>query len=144
MQGIPIIRDFLTLMKELIAFVRNSPKRVACFNKLQKDGEAESLNNLTDINLLRPFCPTRWCLRIISLQIIEFNCKVLLTFLNKLSKERGEPGAKASGFLNQMLKFENIFLLQLMISIFARIETLNSQLQKKFSIYRMLLIASIF
>lgn len=45
-------RDFLFLVRSIIVFVRNSPKRQAIFNSLQVEHELTSRS-------LRPFCPTR-------------------------------------------------------------------------------------
>lgn len=49
------------MIKSIIVFVRSSPKRQAIFNTLQ--AEPDMINSKT----LRPFCPTRWCIRIKSL-----------------------------------------------------------------------------
>jgi hypothetical protein len=80
---------------------------------------------------LRPFCPTRWCVRIVSLKTIHSNYNILHTFLNQLATEKNEIGAKASGFSKQLYKFDFYFLIHMMIFIFERIEILNSELQKK-------------
>lgn len=126
MKNIPVGQDFLAIMRELITFVRNSPKRIAIFNMLQNDDE----NNVVGKNKLRPFCPTRWCLRITSLCTLVTNYGTLLEFLNNFSKEKNDVGYKASGFLKTLLEFESMFLFELMINVFQKIETLNGTLQK--------------
>lgn len=63
------VRDFLAILRELISFVRNSPKRLAIFKSFQEDTNDDELNLLSRNRqyTLRPFCPTRWCVRIKSL-----------------------------------------------------------------------------
>lgn len=50
MREVAAIRDFLVLTRELIVFVRVSPKRQACFESLQAAEDAQRLS-------LRPYCP---------------------------------------------------------------------------------------
>lgn len=123
-QKISSIRDFLALIKDLINFVRDSPKRLSMFKSLQLQGLEESKN-------LRPFCPTRWCVRVKSLQSILKNYSTLLKFFHQIGEESTESGAKAHGFEEKMMAFKNYFLLRLLIFVFERIEILNSELQKK-------------
>jgi len=78
----------------------------------------------------RPFCPTRWCMRIKSLKTLYDNYAILNEFMQNLSKEKSENGAKASGFHKQLLKFDFLFHTRVMIIIFERVEILNSELQK--------------
>ncbi|CAI6357797.1 unnamed protein product [Macrosiphum euphorbiae] len=107
----------------MIIFVRNSPKRQSIFNVLQIE------NNLPS-KFLRPFCPTRWCMRIVSLKTVYLNYAILIEFLKTLSNENSEVGATTKGFLNQITKFEFLFLTNIMISIFDRVELLNAELQR--------------
>lgn len=116
-------RDFLVLLKSLIVFVRNSPKRQSIFNDLQVE------NNLPSKSL-RPFCPTRWCMRIVSLKTVSINYETIIEFLKTLSNEKSEVGAIAKGFLKKITKFDFLFLTNLMISIFDRVELLNAELQR--------------
>lgn len=53
LEGLPLIRNFIGIIKELINFIRDSPKRVAFFKQLQA-----AIN--TGSPLLSPFCPTRY------------------------------------------------------------------------------------
>lgn len=128
MQNINKVRDFLAVLRSMISFVKDSPKRQAMFNSLQSElSIIGSSNNVS----LRPFCPTRWCVRIVSLKSIDSNYNLLRTFLDELTKEKNEIGAKASGFSKLLYKFDFYFVLKIMIFIFERIELLNSELQKK-------------
>lgn len=123
MKEVPAIRDFLVLIRELIAFVRGSPKRQACFESLQASDDTQNLS-------LRPFCPTRWCCRISSLKTILNNYNVLLSFLNDTKKQKDDAGAKANGFLKSLQSFESLFIIKFLIEILDRVETLNATLQK--------------
>nr|CAH7742351.1 unnamed protein product [Callosobruchus chinensis] len=117
------IRDFLALIRELIIFVRGSPKRQACFETLQAADDAQNLT-------LRPFCPTRWCCRISSLKTILNNYSVLLCFLDETKNQKDDAGAKAKGFLKSLQSFESLFIIKFLIEILDRIEALNATLQK--------------
>lgn len=119
-------RDFLSMIKSIIVFVRSSPKRQAIFNTLQAEQEQDIINCKT----LRPFCPTRWCMRIKSLKTLYDNYAVLIEFLHNISKEKNENGAKASGYSKQLLSFDFLFYTKVMIIIFERVEILNAELQR--------------
>lgn len=60
------IRNFLIMIKSIIVYVRSSPKRQAMFHALQAEHDSNSKS-------LRPFCPTRWCMRIKSLKTLYDN-----------------------------------------------------------------------
>lgn len=79
MMNVERSRDFLFLVRSIIVFVRNSPKRQAIFNSLQVEHELTSRS-------LRPICPTRWCLRIVSLKTVLTNYTVLIKFFSDISK----------------------------------------------------------
>lgn len=133
MQNITEVRDFLVVIRDLISFVKGSPKRLAAFTNIQQTTENEGEMQTSS---LRPFCPTRWCLRIKSLQTVEKNFHSLLLFLNELSNNCSEIGGKASGFLKFCTKFETLFLIKTMILIFERLEHVNAAMQKKSLCFR--------
>ena len=62
------IRDILNVIREFIAFIRGSPKRLAWFNQF-RDNDADS-DGAAPRKSLRPFCPTRWTMRLVSLEAI--------------------------------------------------------------------------
>lgn len=113
-------RDSLSMFGSIITFVRDSPKRLRQFEKLQAD----------DANALRPFCPTRWVLRESALTSVVQNYTELITFMNQVSRDdRGEAGAKAAGFSNQLMKFHTYFCLASLSKLFTYIGTVNQALQ---------------
>lgn len=67
MENIDKIRNYLLIIKDLISFVKASPHRLASFETFQSNDDEK------EITALRPFCPTRWCLRIISLKTLICN-----------------------------------------------------------------------
>jgi hypothetical protein len=124
MRQINDVRDFLNVARELITFVRGSPKRLALFESLQAEEDEQCV-------ALRPFCPTRWCLRVVSLKTILTNYDALLTFLEQVRvNDKSDSGAKASGFVHLLTQFKSVFLLHVLITILERVETLNAALQR--------------
>nr|CAH7751726.1 unnamed protein product [Callosobruchus chinensis] len=101
-KDVPAIRGFLALIRELIIFVRGSPKRQACFETLQAADDAQNLT-------LRP---------------------VLLCFLDETKNQKDDSGAKAKGFLKSLQSFESLFIIKFLIQILDGIEALNATLQK--------------
>ena len=87
----------------MINFIRDSPKRLRIFEKIQEH----------DANALRSFCPTRWILRESALTSVLQNYTEVVTFMNEISGvDRGEAGAKAAGFSHQLEKFPTYFVLK--------------------------------
>ncbi|KAL2092995.1 hypothetical protein ACEWY4_010307 [Coilia grayii] len=120
-QSIPACRNFMSIIRELIALIRNSPKRLAWFREFQG---AES-------PALRPLCPTRWTVKAASLQSIAANYSALMDFLEDMSANyKCDAGGKASGLLVHLQKFGTFFTLQLMLTFFSRVESVNIALQK--------------
>ena len=113
-------RNFMSLIRDLITLIRNSPKRLAWFQEFQS----------ADAPSVRPLCPTRWTVKAISLQSIASNYSTLVDFLDDLSSEhKGDAGSKANGLLQHLQKFSTIFSLKLMLTFFLRAETTNRALQ---------------
>lgn len=107
-------------IKDLINFVRELPRRLAWFEDFQS----------SDSNSLRPLCPTRWTMRISSIQLVIANYSELLQFLEVMSEsEKGDAGAKSSGFLKQLQAFSMFFSLKLLIQVFSKTESTAQSLQ---------------
>uniref|UniRef100_A0A3B4UMN1 HAT C-terminal dimerisation domain-containing protein n=1 Tax=Seriola dumerili TaxID=41447 RepID=A0A3B4UMN1_SERDU len=113
-------RNFMSLIRELITLIQNSPKRLAWFQDFQSaDGPS-----------LRPLRPTRWTVKAASLQSIASNYSALVEFLDNLSSEdKSDAGGKANGLLQHLQKFSTFFSLELMLMFFLRAETANRALQ---------------
>lgn len=117
-------RNVLNLVRDIIVYVKHSPKRLALFCQLQCDNE-------TSVNL-RPFCPTRWTVRHASLHSCLSNYSELLKFMLKQSQtDKSDAGTKAHGFFLQMNTFDFIFYLGLLTKLFGLIDSVNTAMQKK-------------
>jgi hypothetical protein len=120
MSYIPHCRDAMNLIKDLINFVRDSPKRLAWFVTFQDH----------DTGALRPLCPTRWTMRVSSVKSVLNNYSELLSFLQDVSDtSRSDAGYKASGFLRQLLTFSTFCSLKMIYEVFSRSESLARSLQ---------------
>ncbi|XP_069502344.1 zinc finger MYM-type protein 1-like [Ambystoma mexicanum] len=118
--GIAKFRDLLVFVRELIGFIRNSPKRLACFERCQEEGSVKLL----------PFCPTRWTVRAKSLKTVLANYSSVIEFLGLAAGDHNEAGAKAHGLHLQLHKLETYLGLNLLYLVFSRVETVNTALQK--------------
>jgi len=118
--NISCYRDALSMFGAIIHFVRDSPKRLRQFEKIQSH----------DANALRPLCPTRWVLRESALTSVLQNYTEITTFMDAVSRDdRGEAGAKAAGFSTQFGKFHTYFCLASLCKLFTSVGTVNQALQ---------------
>lgn len=125
------VRKFLGIVRVLINFVRESPKRLAFFSDIQAS-EAE-INDDFHIRKLMRFCETRWCVRVKSLETILSNYVPLSIFLEETAADKKSDmkvTAAASGYVKEMESFKFYYILNLLIHIFSRIESLNTEFQK--------------
>lgn len=96
-RSVTMVRDTIDFIQTLVNFVRDSPKRLACFTNLQNDTNATSL---------RPLCPTRWTMRCSSIRSVLENYTTLKQALEEISgNDRGQCGSKASGLLQCLNDF---------------------------------------
>lgn len=80
---------------------------------------------------MRPFCPTRWTVKALSLNSVIHNYKNLTQYFEELAEtDRTESGAKAAGFNRQLNQFDNFFMLNLLYQVLSCAETVNVALQK--------------
>lgn len=136
MTQIPEIADFLSIMRELITFVRASAKRLNIFKDIQDeendedDDESDEIDKPTKIKVsLKSFCPTRWCARVKALKSIRENYRTILEFCERVGLESGEPGVKARGFSKYLRQFESLILLNISITALERVESFNETIQ---------------
>ena len=112
-------------MNDIVQFIRDSPKRLAQFKSV-----ADSVG-VPDANL-RPLCPTRWTLRLRSLQSVKKSFKPLRAQLNLMATEMKNDRiirAKVAGFSNEMNSFKFIFWLTVCIELFETTTSLSKILQ---------------
>lgn len=130
MKKIPEVADLLSNVRELITFIRGSAKRINILNniKLQLNDDGEEVDRG---GTLKPFCPTRWCVRVKSLNSIKDNYKEIIEFCDIVGRETDDAGIKARGFLTYLNKFETLLLFQISIVTLEQVEALNITLQAK-------------
>ena len=118
------IRSIMVLVQELTAFIRGSHTRLAWFSHF-KDEDEENMSKS-----LRPFCPTRWTMRFVSIQAITSNYAAIFSWFKEVNaKERNATGIKAGGFLKVLKKCKSFFLLEILRMVFTIIEGGSTTLQ---------------
>lgn len=109
----------VSLLTNLVNFVRTSPKRLSWFQQFQNEQNPA----------LRQFCKTTWTLKARSFRLVSTNSSKLTRFLFTLSsEEKNDTGAKASSYARTLKKFNAYFLLRLMLLVFERLESVNTAL----------------
>lgn len=88
---VSLLRDALNVVNELGVFVKGSPKRLSQFRTL-----ADTSNTSTP----KPLCPTRWCVRIKSIDAIMDNYKTCILLLNEIAAENTDSSPKAKDLLS--------------------------------------------
>ena len=120
MSAVANFRDSIHLFGNIVNFIRDSPKRLCCFEKFQAP----------DANALRPLCPTRWVLKQSTLSSVMDNYEELTNFLHEVTTtDKGESGAKAGGFCEKLGKFDTFFVLSALQRIFSAIGTISQTIQ---------------
>lgn len=122
LENILFVREFIGIVKDMTNFVRDSPRRLNAFRDLQDSSSPQ----------LSKFCPTRWCMRIKSLRLILSIYEALITFFMDMAESKDNAGATAAamGYLKRMESFSFYFYLQVVITIFDRVEGVNGDLQR--------------
>ena len=81
---------------------------------------------------LRPFCSTRWTMRLVSLEAICSNYIAILNWLKDVdATEKNDSGAKAGGFLKSLSSLNTFFLIEVLRMVFTIVEGGSSGLQEK-------------
>lgn len=118
------MRDMISLIRDLIAFNRGSPKRMAWFIKFTESDELSSGKSI------QPFFPTRWTMRLVSLEPICSNYMAILNWLKDVDATgKSDSGVKAGGFLKSLSSFNSYFLIEVLRMVFTVIEGGSTNLQ---------------
>ncbi|XP_011171898.1 zinc finger MYM-type protein 1-like [Solenopsis invicta] len=135
-EDITTARNFVGVIKDLITFIQDSPKRLAEYKRFQgavlKEDDEENLGKTLTI---APYCPIRWCMRVFSLKTLQqkINYMAALQFLGVMKMNRevdSSISSKAVGFLKHLESFEFYFQLTMIVEVFEKIELLNKKLQE--------------
>lgn len=121
------IANTMSLVQNFIAFARGSPKRLAWFHNFQDQNDNADANGTS----FRPFCPTRFIMRKISIISITSNYSSLIEWLQDLETNEDfvKCKAEAAGFLASFQRFDTFFKLEMLRQIFTTLEDANTQLQ---------------
>lgn len=117
------IREVLTLSHEIGTMIKGSPKRMAQFNQICAN--ADTTTSLRP----RPLCPTRWSVRVNSVEAIISSYESILTLLDELASSTDKAASKAQGLKSQMEKAECFIGLLITKTIFTPCERLSKVLQ---------------
>jgi hypothetical protein len=106
---VPLMRDFLQFVNELITFLRDSPKRCEIVKKI-----AEALK--CPQTSVRPLCPTRFTVKFSTIDGLHQLLTVLPQVLTTIEEGSSDisSSSKASGFLRRLDDF--VFYLALTIA----------------------------
>ncbi|CAF4100248.1 unnamed protein product [Rotaria magnacalcarata] len=118
----PTISNCILFVKDIIDFVRRSPKRLVILNEISNQ-LSMSYSNLTSL------CPTRWTMRAELYNSLLNNYELVQEALYTLIEEKGGPGIKANGLHEQMNKFYFFFGLKLGYLLFSATEKLSRIIQ---------------
>jgi len=122
------VRDALDFVRDVVNFVKASPRRCRIFDQLKSEAEDDS--NLNASNL-RPLCPTRWTVRAQSIcSVLDNYCTLRDTLYDiSVSKTSDDSGAKAGGLATKMNTFETYFGLKIAYQVFEPSEICSKKLQ---------------
>ena len=126
-KAVPLMRDFLHLVNDLITFLRHSPKRCAIVHKIALELD----NPKTHIILL---CITRFTVKYTALSGLYQQFEVILDALAVIETQATESQVKSitSGYLKRLVEFDICFGLCLSLKIFELTDTLSKHLQGKY------------
>jgi hypothetical protein len=117
--------QFLSMINDIVQFIRDSPKRLAEFKSIADSTGVPSAS-------LRPLCPTRWTLRLRSFLSVKESFDPLRLQLRNMASNMNvdrNVRAKASGFASEMNSLRFIFWLTVSIEIFEQTTLLSKLLQ---------------
>ena len=115
----------LDLIRALVNYVKDSPKREASFSSFVK------LEEYSNSFGLRPLCSTRWVCREPALKSFVQNYHALSQWFTEL-RIAGTPSDKilALGYLNSLKKFKTYFTIRLLQKIFSMVHWTHLDIQK--------------
>lgn len=96
-----IMRDFMSLVQDLIVFLRNSPQRRALFKRLGSQNDISQKQ-------IRPLCPTRFTVKYWGLDSLKCICETILETLPEIIARTNDIKVKStvSGFMKALSEFE--------------------------------------
>jgi hypothetical protein len=114
----------ITYCKDIITFLRRSPKRLAITEELAQ----HSLHS-QHYTKLKALCPTRWTVRAASMRTLLKNYKLVQDVLQTVADAKDKSNCKANAYLYQMETFKFYFGLSLAQLIFCATEQVSTTMQ---------------
>lgn len=94
-----LARDSIEYTKDISSFITVSAKRESVFQQAQLDLGVEEDEYIVNTHKLKTLCPTRWTVRVKSVNALLWHYVPLRNALATIaSQDRSECGTKASGF----------------------------------------------
>jgi hypothetical protein len=129
---VPLYRDLIEFIKDIINLIRASPKRSEIFAGLQNPANSSDQPTvpLGKHWTLRPLCPTRWTTRHQSMKSVLDNYVTVRETLQQVADtETTEAGTKANGLATVMQSFQFLFALRTAMTVFEATELLSKTVQ---------------
>ncbi|KAI6648199.1 Zinc finger MYM-type protein 1-like [Oopsacas minuta] len=120
---IPEVSIGLERMNSVVHFIKNSPKKLNRFNNIVKDLEMDDNPHLDNI-VLRPLCPTRWVMRLPTVDAFLAHYTSILEFMDELKNDRTEPAKNkewAEGYPRSLETFQNYFCLRIVQAVLWKV-----------------------
>jgi len=118
----PYFRDLMSCVHEVGTLLQGSPKRMGEF-------QAKLGSNNPNMTKPRPLCPTRWTVRVKSIEGLLTTYKESLDFLEDLKFSKENVSYKAAGIHSQMEKGDFYLGLLMAKTLFYSAECLSKTLQ---------------
>lgn len=127
-RNVHLIRDTIEFVKDVVNFVRASPVRLRVFEGITQ--EIGTLAEASSTTSLRPLCPTRWTVRLGSIQSVIDNYSALIQAMTEISKtSHDDSAAKSNGFVKRLECFEVSAGLRMSLVVLKQAERCNTFLQ---------------
>ncbi|CAM4510486.1 unnamed protein product [Leuciscus chuanchicus] len=118
-----LVADTLNFVREVTVIINDSAKRKALYQSLFGAGDVVNLLGL---------CPTRWCVRVVSLsRLLACYGEMIQTFRSLESDKavKGDTRAKIAGFLTKATNMRTVFGLFACLTLFTPCEAVARSLQ---------------
>ncbi|XP_078494173.1 zinc finger MYM-type protein 1-like [Ciona intestinalis] len=124
----PLVGQAMGHINKIINYIKESPKRWAAFQCVVFEG------SLPNTKKIRPLCPTRWVMRLASIDAVLENYENLLDFFHSASEDTSFPAATRStalSFLDSLQLFKTYFLLRVLQRLFSTINPVHVKCQAR-------------
>lgn len=143
---VPLLKDSLDIVHQLVGFIRKSSKRQDVFigvtmnlEGYDEDG-VEEVQHHEEVRVkpnrnisLRPLCPTRWTVRASAINSVVCNYEHLMQTLDRIETDRttqSDAASVASGLLKQMQMAETYFRSVVSHRLFALTDAFATSIQR--------------